>query len=111
MDLLLLASDREPPIYTSNIWGKEGGEVNIVFRNKFKELVNLYRSKGGLSRFALDLRSSSFDLKTEWLFHSLLQTIEDAIIRGTCHIFWQFHKSRKSREDVLLLQKRPDYKI
>ena len=61
---------------------KEGGEVNIVFRNNLKGLVNLYRSKGGLSRFALDLRSSSFDLKTEELFYSLLQTIKDAVIRG-----------------------------
>ena len=69
--------------FIPQIYGeKEGGEVNIVFRNNLKELVDLYRSKGGLSIFALDLRSSPFDLKTEELFYSLLQTIEDAIIRG-----------------------------
>ena len=82
MDLLLLAT-YENSQFIPQIYGeKEGGGISIAFRNSLKEMVDLYRLKGGLSRFALDLRSSSFDLKTEELFHSLLQAIKETIIRG-----------------------------
>ena len=71
------------PQFIPQIYGeKEGGGISIAFRNSLKEMVDIYHLKGGLSRFTLDLRGSSFDIKTEELFHSLLQTIKETIIRG-----------------------------
>jgi hypothetical protein len=73
----------ESHLFIPQIYGeKEGGEVNIAIRNNLKEIVDLYRSKGGLAGFVRDLHGSSFDLKTEKLLYSLLQTIEETIIRG-----------------------------
>jgi SAM-dependent methyltransferase len=75
---LIESSQFIPQIYGE----KEDGGVSIAFRNFLKEMIDLYHLKGGLSGFTLDLKSSSFDLKTEELFHSLLQAIKETIIRG-----------------------------
>ena len=69
--------------FIPQIYGeKEDGEINIAFRESLKEMVDLYRSKGGFAGFVRDLQNSSFDLKTEKLFYSLLQTIDETIVRG-----------------------------
>ncbi len=100
----------ENPQFIPQIYGeKEGGGISIAFRNSLKEMVDLYRSKGGLAGFVQDLQNSSFDLKTEKLFYSLLQTINETIIRGP--VIYSGSSIKSGRADRMFSYNKKDMTI
>lgn len=73
----------ENQLFLPQIYGEEkGSNIRIAFRELLQRLVEEYRRKGGLSRFTLDLRSSSFDSENLKLVHHVFNKIKRTIISG-----------------------------
>lgn len=73
----------ESPTFIPQIRGEAPGcAMPLAFRTSLSELIQVYRSNGGLTRFVLDFRAHSIAKETVSLFEKVLTQIRNTIIKG-----------------------------
>lgn len=73
----------ESPTFIPQIRGEAPGcTMPLAFRASLSELIQVYRSDGGLTRFVLDFRAQNITKETIGLFERVFTQIRNTIIKG-----------------------------